>query len=152
MVISIIGFLSSIVLASLNTTRSKARYAQRISDIKQLQNALELYRNSHDSYPSSASGSQGWWDGCTTPAFGEKLNMLVNEGFIPKIPTDPTNKGSCPNYEYTSGTIGSSWQCNYKSVSSYAYVIRFQTENTLKNFSLFNIGGRSNDYCVFVNK
>ncbi|HEY4493087.1 MAG TPA: type II secretion system protein [Candidatus Paceibacterota bacterium] len=41
-VIAIIGILSSVVLASLNTARKKARDARRISDIKQLQLALEL--------------------------------------------------------------------------------------------------------------
>ena len=41
-VIAIIGILSSVVLASLNSARGKARDARRISDIKNLQLALEL--------------------------------------------------------------------------------------------------------------
>ena len=42
-VIAIIGILSSVVLASLNSARQKGRDAKRISDVKQLQLALELY-------------------------------------------------------------------------------------------------------------
>jgi prepilin-type N-terminal cleavage/methylation domain-containing protein len=52
-VIAIIGILSSVVLASLNTARQKSRDARRIADVKQLQLALELYFDTHATYPSS---------------------------------------------------------------------------------------------------
>ena len=42
-VIAIIGILSSVVLASLNGARKKGRDARRISDLKQIQLALEMY-------------------------------------------------------------------------------------------------------------
>jgi len=42
-VIAIIGILSSVVLASLNSARQKGRDARRISDVKQVQLALELF-------------------------------------------------------------------------------------------------------------
>ena len=42
-VIAIIGILSSVVLASLNSARTKARDTRRVSDMKQIQIALELY-------------------------------------------------------------------------------------------------------------
>ena len=54
-VIAIIGILSSIVLASLNTARAKARDARRLSDLKELQTALELYFSDYNSYPVSTS-------------------------------------------------------------------------------------------------
>ncbi len=50
-VIAIIGILSSVVLASLNSAREKSRDAKRVSDIKQLQLALELYFDSNSQYP-----------------------------------------------------------------------------------------------------
>ena len=53
-VIAIIGILSSVVLASLNTARQKARDARRISDIKSLQLALELFANDNGGdYPGT---------------------------------------------------------------------------------------------------
>jgi len=53
-VIAIIGILSSVVLASLNSARKKGRDARRISDIKQLQLALELYYDNNSSeYPDA---------------------------------------------------------------------------------------------------
>lgn len=56
-VIAIIGILSSVVLASLNSARQKGRDARRISDLKQLQLALELYYDSNPSvgYPAALS-------------------------------------------------------------------------------------------------
>ncbi len=55
-VIAIIGILSSVVLASLNTARKKGRDARRISDVKQLQLALELYYDNNSSeYPDALS-------------------------------------------------------------------------------------------------
>src|SRR3989344_5255329 len=72
-VIAIIGILSSVVLASLNSARQKGRDARRVSDIKQLQLALELYYDANGRYPSS-----------TTVA------ALVTPGYIASIPVDPT--------------------------------------------------------------
>lgn len=55
-VIAIIGILSSVVLASLNSARRKGRDARRISDVKQLQLAMELYYdNSSSEYPDTLS-------------------------------------------------------------------------------------------------
>jgi prepilin-type N-terminal cleavage/methylation domain-containing protein len=78
-VIAIIGILSSVVLASLSTARAKSRDARRISDLGQIQLALELYFDSASTYPT------------TTPAavVGSNLNVLTPT-YIPKIPTDPT--------------------------------------------------------------
>jgi type II secretion system protein G len=76
-VIAIIGILSSIVLASLNSARQKGRDARRVSDIKQLQLALELYYDSNQTYPAS-------------PGTGaDSIEELVTDGFISTIPTDP---------------------------------------------------------------
>lgn len=55
-VIAIIGILSSVVLASLNGARKKGRDARRISDVKQIQLALEMYYDANSSeYPDAIS-------------------------------------------------------------------------------------------------
>jgi prepilin-type N-terminal cleavage/methylation domain-containing protein len=68
-VIAIIGILSSIVLASLNTARQKARDAQRVSDVKNLQLALEMYFDTISEYPDALS--------------------TLAPNYIPVVPTDP---------------------------------------------------------------
>lgn len=50
-VIAIIGLLSTLAVISLGNARAKARDSKRISDIKQLQTALELYYNDNSHYP-----------------------------------------------------------------------------------------------------
>lgn len=54
-VIAIIGILSSVVLASLNSARQKSRDARRISDINQIQLAMELYFDSCGQYPDEGA-------------------------------------------------------------------------------------------------
>ena len=51
-VISIIGLLSSVIFAGLNDAKAKARDAKRLSELKEIQNALELYYAQNDSYPN----------------------------------------------------------------------------------------------------
>ena len=59
-VISIISFLSCIILAAVNGARVRARDAERISNVKQFQNALELYYDSNgQKYPQPALATPG---------------------------------------------------------------------------------------------
>jgi len=52
-VISIIGILATLVTANLNAARSRARDAQRKSDVRNLATALRLYFNDNGNYPAS---------------------------------------------------------------------------------------------------
>ena len=52
-VIAIIGILATIVMVSLNTARSKARDARRVSDVRQLQLALQMSYDANGIYPAS---------------------------------------------------------------------------------------------------
>jgi prepilin-type N-terminal cleavage/methylation domain-containing protein len=63
-VVAIIGILASIVLIGLGGTRSKARDAKRIAEVRQAQNALELYYNRCGFYPGGvdcASSAPADW-------------------------------------------------------------------------------------------
>jgi len=65
-VIAIIGILASVVLASLSSARATARDATRISEIRQLATALELYRNQNNNmYPCLLNNSTP--PGCNSP-------------------------------------------------------------------------------------
>lgn len=70
-VIAIIGLLATIAFISLNSARGKARDAKRVSDIRQIQTALELYYNNQ-----------------TTPSYPLVLTDLV-PATISAIPTPP---------------------------------------------------------------
>lgn len=54
-VVSIIAFLSSIVLATLNTARQKAQISKVRSDMEEFAKALEIYKLNYGYYPDSSS-------------------------------------------------------------------------------------------------
>jgi len=89
-VIAIIGILSSVVLASLNTARQKSRDARRISDMKQIQLALELYFDTNRTYVVAAEG-----------AASTALTAALVPTFIAAIPSDPISTGTQYQYEGT---------------------------------------------------
>jgi general secretion pathway protein G len=88
-VIAIIGILSSVVLASLNDARQKSRDAKRISDVKQLQLALELYYDAQGNYPTA-------------------LSLLPTAGYIASIPVDPSDN----TMQYSYAALGSGTTCS----------------------------------------
>lgn len=88
-VIAIIGVLASIVLASLNTARKKARDSRRIADVKQIQLALELYADANSGkYPDDLG------TGFLVPTY------------LPSEPKDPTTNVSYPYDNYTDSARG----------------------------------------------
>lgn len=52
-VIAIIGLLSTLAVVSLNNARARSRDAKRVSDVKQVQTALEMYFNDNNAYPAT---------------------------------------------------------------------------------------------------
>jgi general secretion pathway protein G len=91
-VVGIIGILATLLMANFIGVRQRARDAQRKSDIRQIQSALELYRSDLGSYPVSLSA-------CGAALIG---GSPVNT-YMARIPCDPSgssyyNSGS---YRYT---------------------------------------------------
>jgi len=101
-VIAIIGLLSTLSILALNTARARARDARRISDVKQIQTALEMYYNDTADYPLDASMTHG-------------LPIASTNGtFLREIPTPPTpiDGSNCPtvqpDYTYARTLTGGS--------------------------------------------
>ena len=110
-VIAIIGLLSSIVLASLNTARAKARDTKRVSDLKQMQIALELYHLTNGSYPLACGNTSASWKGHGSN-FGD-CNTNYIEGLTPYLSTLPIDPGG----DNTDGYIYQSRSTDYKIMS-----------------------------------
>jgi len=84
-VIAIIGLLATLSVVALNNARERARDSRRVSDIKQIQTALELYFNANDEYPAGAGAD---------PASTELATPLAD--FMDPIPTAPLpTDGTC---------------------------------------------------------
>ncbi len=86
-VIAIIGLLATLSVVALNNARQRARDARRISDVRQIQTALELYYNINNEYPEE--DSVGAW-----------ITALQDGGFMNPVPTAPT-PADCDNNTYT---------------------------------------------------
>ena len=71
-VIAIIGVLSSIIFVSTGTQREKARNIVRISDLKTIGTAMELYYSDHGSYPAFV----GFGADCSL-AYGSVFNSNI---------------------------------------------------------------------------
>lgn len=102
-VIAIIGILSSVVLASLGTARAKARDSKRVSDIKQLQLALELFAdNCYGQYPNRNVTS-----GALSASSDNTVCNSINLGtFQSTIPVDPVGSA---NYVYAYPSSGGAY-------------------------------------------
>jgi prepilin-type N-terminal cleavage/methylation domain-containing protein len=115
-VISIIGLLASILLVSLNSARMKARDAKRISDFSQIQDALGIYYNTYNQYPSTLDSnancggpaSDAGWASSNGTCGGQWLTSDANFiQIMPKVPVDPVNTG------INAGWAGSSYVYSY---------------------------------------
>lgn len=99
-VIAIIGLLASVVLASLNSARSKARDSYRANSIRQVQRAFELYADDHKgSYPVFAG-----WNGmdCASTycdaAHQASINAVFVPTYLPAWPRDPSANGGAGDW------------------------------------------------------
>ena len=115
-VIAIIGLLSTLALVSLNNARKKARDVRRLSDMRQIRLALELYYDSHNKYPGTVAsygeGSTcGGFDSSRLDSDGDGhpfIDPLVDGGFMAAVPTDPLDSPldppeiliQCGGYDY----------------------------------------------------
>ena len=89
-VIAIIGILASALLVSFGGARQSARDARRLSDLRQVQAALELYFNKSGNYPLGVMGS----------SWGSLETTLTTAGIgVTRIPNDPVTGR---NYRYAS--------------------------------------------------
>ena len=76
-VIAIISLLASIVIASVGSANQKGRDGRRISDIKQIQLALELYYDACSTYPTDIYAASNACTGGIAP------------DYISVVPIDP---------------------------------------------------------------
>lgn len=90
-VIAIIGLLSTLAVVALSSARTKARDAKRLSDIKQVQTALELYYTDNNRYPVHGqalplgTGNQVCLENSET-GWNASCNANAYMGLVPKDP------------------------------------------------------------------
>jgi prepilin-type N-terminal cleavage/methylation domain-containing protein len=99
-VIAIIGMLSSIVLSSLRTARTKAEDTGKIRELQEIRNALQLYYTDNGYYP----GGLEWINQLTGSS--KKYIPSINGSNFAYVGVTSTNTtcgtliiaGGCPSY------------------------------------------------------
>ena len=108
--VAIIGILTTLLMANFIAVRQRARDAQRKSDLRQIQAALELYRSDQGLYPaiygvplSSAANCDGYTS--------LKSPDCSSTTYMKKVPTDPSGSSYYNGgvYFFASYTAGVSY-------------------------------------------
>ena len=140
-VIAIIGVLATVVLASLNEARAKARDAQRISDVRQLQNVLYLYYDDNNSFPPVASSGGAGPGGWRVSYLADFVAPLIP--YLPQIPVDPINSGP-PASLFAPRPDGSFYYSYYTYPSGTPYGCDFSGPFAVLTIRAFETSGKAN--------
>ena len=131
-VVSIIGLLSTIGLASYSTLTKGARDARRKADLEQIRSALELYKSNNGVYPTT---NDAWYAACTNEwatTRSDYVPNIVADGYIQKLPQDPRcgqNFGVCKNPSWVCYTYRSNGT-DYKLVAACGAEIKPNTNDS----------------------
>lgn len=108
-VISIIGILSAVLYANFSQGSAQARDAERSADLRNVQSALELYKNKNGRYPAGCR-PVGSWSGQTGSAYpcpsGNQYIVGLAPEFLPTLPVDSKLNGSNSGYVYATNANG----------------------------------------------
>jgi prepilin-type N-terminal cleavage/methylation domain-containing protein len=129
-VVAIIGMLSSVVLVGLGSFRSRGRDARRAADLREIQNALELYYAKFGNYPNPYSNV----DVSTIGLQGASIGVT-------KIPADPS---SGQTYKY--GSNGQSYVLGAKLEETAAAVLNDDIDNDVAE--RFGVDCADPVYCI----
>lgn len=92
-VVSIIGILTTLVAANLNSARQRGRDTQRKSDLRNIQTALRLYYQDCVAFPTNSTGGEINGCGtCSAPAkcdWGTDSFETATETYMSVLPKDP---------------------------------------------------------------
>lgn len=138
-VITIIGILVATGTVSWFNAQQKGRDSRRKSDLKSVQQALELYYQTNGKYPSSSTGriQCNVTGDSTVKAWGTATFSCTTITYMQRLPQDPTVQ-STNGFYYTS------------SAPNNTYTLSANLENTLdpdkNNLPCTPQSGRN--YCV----
>ena len=92
-VIVVIAILASISVVAYNGIQQRARDSQRLSDLKAIAKAIEMYHIDNDRYPTESGGANG------RVGEGAGLDSMIAPYMGGTVPSDPISD-STHNYYY----------------------------------------------------
>lgn len=106
-VIAIIGILATLLMTNFIGVRQRARDAQRKSDVRQMQSALELYRSDTGSYPASDANNRLNSTACPTSSSFKSSDLTTT--YMQTVPCDPLGSTAYHGGNYYYYSTGSSY-------------------------------------------
>ncbi len=151
--IAIMALLTGIITANLTSSRKKARDAKRISDIGQIQLALELFFDRCNFYPAVTGsgltqtiGTSGPNTSCTTSS-GSTITINT---FLSPIPT-PTTGTTQTVYNYGINAAATDYVLKAR-LEDYSEVLKDDFDSTQYSIACGTAsngeGNSERDYCV----
>jgi type II secretion system protein G len=106
-VIVVIGILAAITMVAYGGISQRSRDSGRLSDMKSIRTALDLYKTDKSRYPVATSAN-GSWEESHLDGPGSFMEYLVSGGYINTVPVDPVNNSAMRYryYRYPAGDYG----------------------------------------------
>ncbi len=140
-VVAIIAILASVVLVGFGPAQRQGRDTRRIADLRQVQNALELYYAKCGYYPGTAQATSPCGGFSQISSWASLITSLTGSNIgVSQIPNDPS---SGKNYLYGTNIAGSSYTLG--AVLEDANNPALQSSAT---GNVNNINCTGNTYCV----
>ncbi|HMO78732.1 MAG TPA: type II secretion system protein [Candidatus Paceibacterota bacterium] len=110
-VIAIISLLSTVALASVDSSRKKARDSVRMLDVRTLETAILTYANDNGSIPEAVAENYYGWEISSVMSTPNFINTLVQGGYLPSPGLyDPINNAV---YHYAYIKRGDQGGCSF---------------------------------------
>jgi len=126
-VVAIVALLAGIVIANIQSSLDTSRDGKRVADIKQLELAFELYKETNGSYPSG-------YDSGVVIGVGNAIDTDLAPYFN-EVPSDPRSDVDGFDYYYDSSVT-----CGSSSAVIYAQTLETNSE---KNYTSVCTGSPS---------
>ncbi len=108
-VVAIMGLLAALAVIALNSARARARDARRVSDVKQIQTALELYYLDNNAYPVAPAAPGIIEEKCISSGGIDDVGSCSGTTYMSITPSNPIprNDGDCAgiNTSYTYAAV-----------------------------------------------
>ena len=141
-VVAVIGILASVILVGVAAFRGRARDSRRISDLRQLQNALELCFTRNGEYPASLADLTS----------ATVCNVGVTQ--IPVDPSDESTYGYCRNAGNNRYVLGSVLEENnsvHRDMIATTFTSICPPVGTVRNGTITcQDAGANNHYCLTI--
>ena len=149
-VVSVLAILATVIFANFNQGSAQSRDAKRQADLRNLQAAIELYKNEHGRYPAGCNGP-GNWSGqsgsghdCLSGSqyiVGHEAGISFAPKFIRTLPTDPKLKsGVDSGYVYIVNTAGTVYKIMAAHTVEEEQIFQI-TQHTFKSCDVTNFSG-----------